>query len=76
MKTREEREQEGYSSISDLRRFLSGLKDHKDSKVYLKVNQRDGHNYLDVYVETNLPEESPYHGINHLYQYKMNEIGK
>lgn len=76
MKTTEEREQEGYSSISDLRRFLSGLKDHKDSKVYLKVNQRNGHNYLDVYVENDLPEEHPLSGINRLYQYKMNEIGK
>ena len=76
MKTREEREQEGYSSISDLRRFLSGLNDHKNSKVYLKVNQRNGHNYLDVYVENDLPEEHPLHGINQVYQYKMNEIGK
>ena len=76
MKTIEEREQEGYTSIKDLRRVLSGLKDRKDSKVYLKVNQRDGYNYLDVYVETNLPQEHPLHGINHLYQYKMNEIGK
>ena len=76
MKTREEREREGYSSISDLRRFLSGLKDYKNSKVYLKVNQRDGHNYLDVYVENDLPEDHPLKGINHLYQYEMNEIGK
>ena len=44
MKTIEEREQEGYTSIKDLRRVLSGLKDRKDSKVYLKVNQRDGYN--------------------------------
>lgn len=76
MKTREEREQEGYSSISDLRRILSGLKDHKDSKVYLKVNQRNGHNYLDVYVDNNLPQEHPLNGMHRLYQYKMNEIGK
>lgn len=76
MKTREEREQEGYSSISDLNRFLDGLKDGKNSKVYLKVNQRDGHNYLDVYVENNLPQEHPLSGFNRIYQYKMNEIGK
>lgn len=79
MKTREEREQEGYSSISDLRRFLSGLKDGKNSKVYLKVNQRNGHNYLDVYVENDFSEEcaeSEFNGFRHSYQYKMNEIGK
>lgn len=76
MKTREEREQEGYSSITDLNRLLDGLKDRKNSKVYLKVNQRDGHNYLDVYVENNLPQEHPLSGINRIYQYKMNEIGK
>lgn len=79
MKTIEEREQEGYSSISDLRRFLDGLKDGKNSKVYLKVNQREGHNYLDVFVENDFPEEcaeSKFNGFRHSYQYKMNEIGK
>lgn len=76
MKTIEEREKEGYSSISDLNRFLDGLKDGKNSRVYVKVNQRDGHNYLDVYVENNLSKEHPLSGINHIYQYRMNEIGK
>lgn len=79
MKTREEREQEGYSSLSDLNRFLCGLKDGKNSKVYLKVNQREGHNYLDVFVENDFPEgsaESIFNGFHHSYQYKMNEIGK
>ena len=79
MKTIEEREQDGYSSISDIRRFLSGLKDGTNSKVYLKVNQRNGYNYLDVYVENNFPEESSesrFNGLHHSFQYKMNEIGK
>ena len=79
MKTTEERVQEGYSSISDLNRFLDGLKDGKNSKVYLKVNQRDGYNYLDVFVEYDFPEEcaeSKFNGFHHFYQYKMNEIGK
>lgn len=76
MKTIEEREKEGYSSISDLNRFLDGLKDGKNSRVYVKVSQRDGHNYLDFYVENNLPKEHPLSGINCIYQYKMNEIGK
>ncbi len=77
MKTIEEREQEGYSSLTDVRRFLSGLKDGKNSKVYLKVNQRDGHNYLDVYVENDFPKdsaESKFNGLHHTYQYKMNEV--
>lgn len=77
MKTIEEREQEGYSSITDVRRFLYGLKDGKNSKVYLKVNQRDGYNYLDVYVENDFPQdsaESKFNGFHHSFQYKMNEV--
>ena len=79
MKTIEERKQDGYFSISDIRRFLSGLKDGTNSKVYLKVNQRDGHNYLDAYVENDFPKESSdsrFNGFHHSFQYKMNEIGK
>jgi hypothetical protein len=67
---------EGYTSLTDVRRFLSGLTDGKNSKVYLKVNQRKGHNYLDVYVDNNYPdgEEAKYNGFHHMYQLEMNEV--
>ena len=67
-------EREGFTSISELRRFLDGLEDGEYSKVYLQVNQRDGHNYLDVYLDNNFGEGHPWSGFKHFYQLKMNEV--
>lgn len=67
---------EGYISLTELRRFLCGLKDGKESKVYLKISQKYNHNYLDVYVENNFTDEirKQYNGFHHMYQLKMNEM--
>jgi len=72
-------EKEGYISINDLRDYIYGLKNYEHSKVFFKVNERDGHYYLDTYVENTYPsddERSVHNGFFHTLQHEMNEIGK
>lgn len=45
---------EGFKNITEVRNFLSGLNNRKNSKVYVNVEQRDGYNYICIWLDNNL----------------------
>jgi len=72
---------EGFTPINEVRAFLSGLKDTKNSKVHLKVEQKDGYNYLCVYLDNKYTEgesavANDINGFRKWYQLKMNKVGE
>ena len=73
---------EDSTPITEIRRFLSGLRNHKNSKPYLRVEQIDGYNYLCVYLDNSYTEDevtsvtdlSSLNGFKKFYQLKMNKV--
>lgn len=65
---------ENLVSIDSLQNFLYGLKDTEYSKVYLGVEQKEGYNYLVVYLDNNYPNNSDINGLRKSFLMKMNPI--
>lgn len=67
---------EGFTSINSLRDFLCGLRNTKNSKVFLRVEQKEGYNYLCVYLDNNYEDERGeiYNGFRQWFQLKMNKV--
>ena len=69
-------------NIDELNRFLSGLRNTKNSKVYLRVEEQDKKYALCVYIDNNLGEESTpearknFNGLHKVYQSKMNKVNE
>ena len=73
---------EGFTSINEVRAFLSGLKNTKNTKVFLRVEQEGGYNYLCIYLDNTYSEAEvtsatnleALNGFKKWYQLKMNKI--
>lgn len=74
---------EGFKNITEVRNFLSGLNNRKNSKVYVNVEQHDGHNYLCVWLDNNLDQDQivgdkayldSINGFKKHYQLRMNKV--
>lgn len=74
---------EGFKNITEVRNFLSGLNNRKNSKVYVNVEQHDGHNYLCVWLDNNLDPDQivgdqayldSINGFKKHYQLRMNKV--
>lgn len=46
-------EREGFIDLTIVKNFLAGFKHTKHSKVFLRIEQIDGYNYLCVYLDNN-----------------------
>lgn len=50
--------EEDFKNITEVRNFIYGLTNHKNSKVYVRVEQINGYNNLCIYMDNNYsPEE-------------------
>ena len=76
-------EKEGFKNITEVRNFLYGTNNRKHSKVYLKVEQHDGHNYLCIWLDNNytldeITGDKDYlnkiNGFKKHYELKMNKV--
>lgn len=74
---------DGFKNITEVRNFLSGLNNRKNSKVYVNVEQHDGHNYLCVWLDNNLDPDQivgnqayldSINGFKKHYQLRMNKV--
>ena len=62
--------------LSSVENFLYGLKDTENSKVYLKVEEKNGLYYLCVYLDNKYPNNPELNGCKLHYRMEMNKIGK
>ena len=76
-------EKEGFKNITEVRNFLYGTNNRKHSKVYLNVEQHDGHNYLCIWLDNNytldeINGDEKYlkaiNGFKKHYELKMNKV--
>ena len=76
-------EKPGFRKITEVRNFLSGVNDRKNSKVYVRVEQINGFNYLCIWLDNNLDLDQivgdqayldSINGFKKHYQLKMNEV--
>ena len=76
-------EKEGFRNITEVRNFLYGLNNRKHSKVYVQIDQHDGHNWLNIWCDNNYtPDEingdqaylESINGFKKHYQMKMNKV--
>ena len=79
-------EKDGFNNITEVRNFLYGLNNRKHSKVYVRVEQIDGYNYLTVWLDNNYtadevaggpnPQEylNQINGFKKHYQMKLNKV--
>ena len=79
-------EKDGFKNITEVRNFLYGLNNRKHSKVYVRVEQIDGYNYLAVWLDNDLsadevaggPNPQEYlnfiNGFKKHYQMKINKV--
>lgn len=74
---------DGFKNITEVRNFLSGLNNRKNSKVYVNVEQHDGHNYICVWLDNNLDPDQivgdqayldSINGFKKHYQLRMNKV--
>ena len=74
---------EGFKNITEVRDFLSGLNNRKNSKVYVNVEQHDGHNYLCVWLDNKFEPDQivgdqayldSINGFKKHYQLRMNKV--
>ena len=74
---------EGFLNITEVRNFLYGLINRKNSKVYTRIEQINGYNNLCVYLDNNYTKEEVAGGMEQLnaingfkkhYQLKMNKV--
>lgn len=76
-------EKPGFKNITEVRNFLYGLNNRKHSKVYVQIDQHDGHNWLNIWCDNNYtPDEingdqaylDSINGFKKHYQMKMNKV--
>ena len=79
-------EKDGFKNITEVRNFLYGLNNRKHSKVYVRVEQIDGYNYLAVWLDNDYsadevaggpnPQEylNSVNGFKKHYQMKLNKV--
>ncbi len=74
---------DGFRNITEVRNFLYGTNNRKNSKVYLRVKEQDGHYYLSIWLDNNLTLEEVcgdqnyldgINGFREFYQLKMNKV--
>ena len=74
---------EDFKNITEVRNFLSGLNNRKNSKVYVNIEQHDGHNYLCVWLDNNFDPDQivgdqayldSINGFKKHYQLRMNKV--
>ena len=70
---------EGLTNIDDVQYFLKGLKNTPNSRVFVKVEQIEGYNYLCVYSYNTYPEDdiidvNEINGLHKTYQLKLNQF--
>jgi len=74
---------EGFKNITEVRNFLSGLNNRKNSKVYVNIEQHDGCNYLCVWLDNKLDLDQivgdqayldSINGFKKHYQLRMNKV--
>lgn len=47
-------QKDGFVNITEVRNFLYGTNNRKNSKVYINIDQHDGFNYLNIWLDNNL----------------------
>ena len=76
-------EKEGFRNITEVRNFLYGTNNRKNSKVYLRVKEQDGHYYLTIWLDNKLTLDEvvgdqayldSISGFREFYQMKMNKV--
>ena len=76
-------EKEGFRNITEVRNFLYGTNNRKNSKVYLRVKEHDGHYYLTIWLDNKLTLDEvcgdqayldSINGFKEHYQMKMNKV--
>ena len=76
-------EKEGFRNITEVRNFLYGTNNRKNSKVYLRVKEQDGHYYLTIWLDNKLTLDEvvgdqayldSINGFREFYQMKMNKV--
>lgn len=76
-------EKKGFKNITQVRNFLSGLNNRKNSKVYVNIDQHDGFNFLNIWLDNNLTNDEVVGGQEYLnqingfkkyYQLQMNKV--
>jgi len=76
-------EKEGFKNITEVRNFLYGTNNRKNSKVYLNVEQQDGYNYLCIWLDNKLDPDQivgdkayldSINGFKKHYQLRMNKV--
>ncbi len=74
---------EGFKNITEVRNFLYGTNNRKNSKVYLNIDQHDGYNYLNIWLDNNytldeINGDQKYldsiNGFKKHYQLRMNKF--
>lgn len=74
---------DGFKNITEVRNFLSGLNNRKNSKVYLNIEQQDGYNYLCIWLDNKLDPDQivgdkayldSINGFKKHYQLRMNKV--
>ena len=74
---------EGFKNITEIRNFLYGTNNRKNSKVYLNIEQQDGYNYLCIWLDNKLDLDQivgdqayldSINGFKKHYQLRMNKV--
>ena len=74
---------DGFKNITEVRNFLSGLNNRKNSKVYVNIEQHEGYNYLCVWLDNNLTSKEingdeaylkAINGFKKHYELRMNKV--
>ena len=74
---------EGFLNITEVRNFLYGTNNRKNSKVYLNIEQQDGYNYLCIWLDNKLDPDQivgdqayldSINGFKKHYQLRMNKV--
>jgi hypothetical protein len=74
---------EGFKNITEVRNFLYGTNNRKNSKVYLNIEQIDGYNYLCIWLDNKLTLDEvcgdkkyldAINGFKKHYQLRMNKV--
>ena len=76
-------QKDGFVNITEVRNFLYGTNNRKNSKVYINIDQHDGFNYLNIWLDNNLTLDeicgdqkylNSINGFKKHYQMKMNKV--
>lgn len=76
-------EKEGFKNITEVRNFLYGTNNRKHSKVYLNIDQHNGYNYLNIWLDNNYTLDeingdkdylNKINGFKKHYKLRMNKV--